>query len=40
MNEESYLELVLLTLHQKIDEIDAKMSGNEKDIAHMQEYFW
>ena len=40
MHEEAYLALVLKTLHDKITEIDGKMAGNEKDIAHMHEYFW
>ncbi len=40
MNEESYLACVIEILHQKIQEIDGKMAGNEKDIAQMHTYFW
>lgn len=40
MHEEAYLALVIETLHKKIREIDGRMAGNEKDIAHMHEYFW
>lgn len=40
MNEESYLSLVIGALHQKIEEIDTKIAGNEKDIASMHDYFW
>ena len=35
MKEKVYLDLVLETLHQKIDEIRTKIEGNEKDIECM-----
>ena len=40
MKEKVYLDLVLETLHQKIDEIRTKIEGNEKDIETMHDYFW
>lgn len=40
MNEEDYLTLVTETLHQKIKDITDKMSGNDKDIEAMHDYFW
>lgn len=40
MHEEAYLALVTKTLHDKINETDRKMTGNENDIAQMHEYFW
>ncbi len=40
MNEEAYLTLVIETLHQKIKDIAEKMSGNDKDIEAMHDYFW
>lgn len=40
MNEDAYLSLVIKALHQKIEEINAKIEGNEKDIESMHEYFW
>lgn len=40
MREESYLDMVLKVLQQKIKEIGVKMAGNEKDIENMQDYFW
>lgn len=40
MTEEKYLDLVIEKLHGKIAQIDAKMEGNEKDIASMHDYFW
>lgn len=40
MNETAYLDLVITILQQKIEEIDAKIAGNEKDIETMHDYFW
>lgn len=40
MQEEAYLELVLDKLHEKIAEIDGKISANQQDITNMHAYFW
>ncbi len=40
MEEESYLELVIEVLKDKIAGIHRKMEGNEKDIESMHDYFW
>lgn len=40
MNETAYLDLVITILRQKIEEMDVKIAGNEKDIETMHDYFW
>lgn len=40
MHEDDYLKLVTEALHQKLEEIDRRIAGNETDIAQMHEYFW
>lgn len=40
MKEEEYLALVLREVENKIASLDEKIQGSDKDIEHMQEYFW
>ncbi|MCR5272980.1 MAG: AAA family ATPase [Lachnospiraceae bacterium] len=40
MTEKDYLELVKDKLKNRIEELNQKISGSEKDIGSMHEYFW
>ena len=40
MEEEKYLNLVLQTVHRKLEEVQKKLGDNARDMESMNDYFW
>ena len=40
IEEEKYLELVLQTVHRKLEEVQKKLGDNARDMESMNDYFW